>query len=202
MKNIYTLPVGIYQANCYLIQDQESVLVVDPGAKADRLIEKIRALGGAVSGIVLTHGHFDHIGAVDALVAQFNCPVYMHEADVELITDPDKNYSLKNRQVTLRSKVRTLQPGFHQIGPFGIEVIDVPGHSEGSILVQWNNHLFTGDMLFKDSVGRTDLYNSSNSKMKQSIQMVKTMDPNLLVYPGHGPSTTLADELQNNPFLQ
>ncbi|MGL5978760.1 MAG: MBL fold metallo-hydrolase [Erysipelotrichaceae bacterium] len=201
MNDIIKLPLGIYQANCYLLIQNQSVLIIDPGAKPERIIQRISDLGCRVVAVVLTHGHFDHIGAVDALVDHYQCPLYLHEADYTMAQDPVKNYSLKNREVSLRTKPCFLGTGMISIAPFELEIFDAPGHSEGSVLIRWKQHLFTGDVIFKESVGRTDLYGSSNSKMKQSIAMVKTMDCNLMLHPGHGESTTLQHELAHNPFF-
>lgn len=198
---IHTIPVGVYMANCYIIEGEKELLVIDPGAKPNKLFDKIDALQKRVVGVILTHGHFDHIGGVDELVNRYQCPLYMHEADYEMAISPEKNYSLPNRQTKITKKPIFIHQGAYTIGEFDLHFYDAPGHSEGSIMIQYQHHLFTGDVLFKESIGRTDLYNSNNGAMKNTLAMIHTLSHDLIVYPGHGESTTIDHELRYNPFL-
>ncbi|MEG0520156.1 MAG: MBL fold metallo-hydrolase, partial [Erysipelotrichaceae bacterium] len=157
---------------------------------------------GIVDGIFLTHGHFDHIAGVDILVKKYHCGVYMNELDKPLLKDPDLNFSADTMNpITIDSAVNGLTPGYHTIANFKFLLIDAPGHSEGSSLMIWDQHLICGDVLFAGSIGRTDLLSGSNSKMMQTLKMLKELDPNYDVYPGHGETTTLLRELQTNPYL-
>lgn len=202
MTKIETLVLGMYAANCYLLWEDDHVLIVDPGSKNTKIRETIDSQGGKVDGIYLTHGHFDHIAGVDALTAYYHCPVYINELDLPLLQDPRKNVSYGANEVIVRTSAIGLLPGHHQIGAFSFELLDAPGHSEGSSLMIWQQYLICGDVLFQGSIGRTDLPGGSNTKMFQTLQMVKTLDPSLIVYPGHGDRTTLQEELLYNPFLQ
>ncbi len=197
MEKIEKLILGLYETNCYLIKEDGHVLIVDPGKKAERIIEKIGDF--IVDGIVLTHGHFDHIGAVDDLINHYGMDVYIDYDDEVLLNSVHNQYGGYAGKVY--HKVKYLEHGVNTIGKFTFEVIKTPGHTEGSVLINYKNHLFTGDTLFKDSIGRTDLYSGDYSKIKQSLKLIKTLDPDLIVYPGHGEITTLKEELENNPYL-
>lgn len=201
MKKIETFVLGMVQVNTYLLWNDNHVLIIDPGSKSPRLQESIDSNNGIVDGIILTHAHFDHIAGVDALVKKYNCPLYMNDLDVPLLTDPKLNFSI-GTDVIVKTKPHILSPGKHTIGKFDFEFIDAPGHSEGCSMILWDHNLFCGDVLFQGSIGRTDLATSSNTKMIQSLQKIRQMDPSLHVYPGHGPDTTLKNELLYNPYLQ
>ena len=201
MKSIETFVLGMVQVNTYLLWNDDHVLVIDPGSKSLRLQEAIDKRNGIVDGIVLTHAHFDHIAGVDTLVNKYHCPLYMNDLDIPLLTDPQLNFSIGD-PIIVHTKAQVLTPGEHTIGKFTFRYIDAPGHSEGCSMLLWDGHLFCGDVLFQGSIGRTDLATSSNTKMMQSLKYIKTMDPDLKVYPGHGPRTTLKDEFQWNPYLQ
>ncbi|MHB8096594.1 MAG: MBL fold metallo-hydrolase [Erysipelotrichaceae bacterium] len=195
---IRTLTLGIYQTNTYLIVNNNEVIVIDPVSKADR-IQALLNEGEKVVGICLTHGHFDHIGAVDDLVNIYQCPVYIHEDDFELTQDPEKNYS-QTKKIKLKSKISFYSDNM-RIKSFGFEVIHTPGHTKGSVCLRFEENLFTGDTLFKGSIGRTDLYGASPQEMKQSLRTLRSLTNNYLIYPGHEGSTTLFDELKRNPYL-
>lgn len=200
-NRIDTLALGAFAANCYLLWEGDHVLIVDPGSKSPRIRELIAIRNGIVDGIYLTHGHFDHIAGVDILVDTYHCPVYINDLDIPLLTNPYLNYSMDGQDVVVKAKANGLRPGTNTIGHFTFDLIDAPGHSEGSSLLLWYDTMICGDVIFQGSIGRTDLATGSNTKMFQTLQMVKTMDPNFIIYPGHGDKTTLAIELQTNPYL-
>ena len=201
MKDIQCYVLGMVQVNTYLLWKDNHVLIIDPGTASKRLFEAIDERQGIVDSIVLTHAHFDHIGGIDAIVKKYQCPLYMNDLDEELLTNSRLNFSI-GEEIIVHTKPETLLPGIHTIGNFEITFIDAPGHSEGSSMILWDDNLFSGDVLFQGSIGRTDLATSSNTKMMQSLRKIREMDPNLKVYPGHGPATTLKDELLYNPYLQ
>ncbi len=199
---IDSLVLGSYAANCYLLWKNRHVLIVDPGSKSPKIQKLIELQGGFVDGIYLTHGHFDHIAGVDPLAKYYDCAVYMNPLDIPLLTNPYLNVSAgMDNEVILKTEVIGLEPGINQIGEFAFELIDAPGHSEGSSLLLWEGNMICGDVLFQGSIGRTDLITGSNPKMVQTLQKIKQMDANLKIYPGHGPTTTLQEELLHNPFL-
>lgn len=202
MTKIDSLALGSFAANCYLLWKNKHVLIVDPGSKSPKVQMLIDGQGGLVDGIYLTHGHFDHIAGVDVLANYYHCSVYMNPLDIPLLSNPYLNVSAgMEHEVVIKSKVTALEPGINQIGEFAFELIDAPGHSEGSSLMIWEGNMICGDVLFQGSIGRTDLITGSNSKMAQTLRKIKQMDPNLKVYPGHGAITTLQEELLYNPFL-
>lgn len=202
MTKIDSLVLGSYAANCYLCWKNSHVLIVDPGSKSPKIQKLIAMQGGLVDGIYLTHGHFDHIAGVDSLASYYNCSVYMNPLDIPLLSNPYLNVSAgTGEEVIVKTGVIGLEPGINQIGEFAFELIDAPGHSEGSCLMIWEGNMICGDVLFQGSIGRTDLITGSNTKMAQTLKKIKQMDANLKIYPGHGSTTTLQQELLHNPFL-
>lgn len=194
---IITVKVGILQTNCYILKQDGFAVIIDPGAKAQRILD---ALGTSKPlAILLTHGHFDHIGAINDVLSHHQLPIYLHEDDVGLLKDPHLNYSFPKRFVV---EVETRSyPASFTLGPFNFEVIETPGHTEGSVMLKISDHLFSGDTLFKHSVGRTDLKTGNAIHMKRSLRLIRSMQGPLTIWPGHDESTTLAEELQNNPYL-
>jgi glyoxylase-like metal-dependent hydrolase (beta-lactamase superfamily II) len=195
---IRTLKLGIYQTNTYILINNDQVIIIDPVSKADRIQAVIKD-NERVVGICLTHGHFDHIGAVDDLVDLYNCPVYIHEDDFDLTQDSEKNYSL-TKKIKLKTKLNFYKD-IMQIDTFKFEVFHTPGHTKGSVCIKFDNDLFTGDTLFKGSVGRTDLFGGSAQQMKQSLRFIRALNHDYIIYPGHDNVTTLFEELKHNPYL-
>ena len=172
------LPIGQFEENSYVLHDNGHVLFVDPGRYYKKIMECV-GKDEVVDGIVLTHGHSDHTGAVDDLCDVYNCPVYMDHHDLALV--------LNEKQI--------------KIGTFSLEIHHTPGHTDGSICVRYKNILFTGDTLFASSCGRTDLYSGSDEKMRQTLEYLKTLPHDLQIYPGHGPASTIGIEVRNNPYM-
>ncbi len=195
---IFRIPLGLHQANCYIIRNQDDLFILDPGARPERirtyLPENVK-----VTAILLTHGHFDHFGAVDELVKVYHCPVYLHAADEELLTN-DMN-AMQGKMITVKSPLEYLSEGPLTLGSTRLHIWEAPGHTKGSVLIELEGNLFTGDVLFYDSIGRTDLSGGNERDMKRSLAKLKTMDRRLIVYPGHGETTTLEREIKHNPFL-
>ncbi|MDI9502091.1 MAG: MBL fold metallo-hydrolase [Tissierellia bacterium] len=201
---VQRIPAGIYQANCYLVMDdttREAVLI-DPAGDAPFLLKKIREQEADVKAILLTHGHGDHIGAAQELKDTLSVPILAHKDEVELLKDPNLNlsksmfhgpYSIRPDQVFSEETLPYLS---------GIQVIHTPGHTEGSVCFIIEQAMLSGDTLFLGSIGRTDLATSDPTKMQTSLERLKTLDPTLSVYPGHGVQTTMEQELQRNPFLR
>ncbi len=191
-------PLGIYQANCYIIKEGNDVIVIDPAAKADFLIEKIGECN--LLAILCTHGHFDHFQAANQLVEHYRCPLFIHQEDAELLSDSKLNYS-DHRNVVYTHEISILPTSFMQVGPFQIFILHTPGHSEGSVIYLIEQYAFTGDLLFKNSIGRTDLYRGNQRKLMQSLREVCTLNNSTVIYPGHGPESTLLAEKKSNPYL-
>lgn len=196
---IIKLALGELTANCYLLFEQKQCLIIDPGAEAAVIKKKVGPT--PVAGIVLTHGHFDHIGAVNELATTYGCLIYVSPADQPLLNNPTFNYSdALAYQVT--QPLSLITASTLTIGPFQFKVYFTPGHTAGSICLEYKKHLFTGDTLFQDDVGRTDLYSGSDVALYHSLKKLKLLSPELKILPGHGPNSTLAIQLQNNPYLR
>ena len=209
MLKVTIYPLGPIQTNCYIIQDElNNCLIVDPGEEGPRLINEIKNAGLVPIAILLTHGHFDHIGAVDAVRDTFEVPVYIHESERDTLTDPEKNGSTRYPGLPpVQNKEADhliTKEGIMEIGPFKFEVRHTPGHSIGSISFIFNEDLFAivGDTLFRESIGRTDLPGGDTNTLLSSIHnKLLTLDEDFVMYPGHGPSTTPQFEMDRNPFL-
>ena len=198
MEKVIKLVLSMMQTNCYLIKENGHVLIVDPASSPNRILSNIEE-NEVVDGILLTHGHFDHIGAADALKKKLKCPIYVHEYDKRLATDVKIDRFMSD--VVVKSEMSFYRDGLNQIGTFELNVLHTPGHTDGSVCIGYKQHLFTGDTLFQCSVGRTDLYSGSDSKLKQSLRMLSELDAETLIYPGHGDCSVLDFELKHNPYL-
>ena len=198
MEKVIRLVLSMMQTNCYLVKENGHVLIVDPASSPNRILSMIEE-DEVVDGILLTHGHFDHIGAADALKKKLHCPIYVHEYDRRLATDVKIDRFMSD--VVVKSELSFYCEGMNQIGSFQLDVLHTPGHTDGSVCIGYKNHLFTGDTLFQCSVGRTDLYSGSDSKLKQSLQRLSSLHPETLIYPGHGECSVLEFELKHNPYL-
>lgn len=170
---IETIKVGYLQTNCYILQKENQCLIIDPGDESDKIQSKINTTPKA---IILTHHHFDHIGAVNTLQNIYNIPIY-------------DNTNMKEQT--------------YIIGPFIFDTIFTKGHSDDSVTYYFKqeNIMFTGDFLFKQTVGRTDLETGNEKEMLQSIEKIKHYPDSIQIFPGHGEETTLQNEKQNNPYF-
>jgi len=195
--------VGCIETNCWLVDDGQGgpLLVIDPGSEPKLVLE---AIGGReVSSIVLTHGHFDHAGAVGDVISATGAPFAIHVDDAKNVVS-----SLTNGGEEFAMPVSTPAPdillheGDHvRAGSLDFVVIHVPGHTPGGIALYADGHLFSGDTLFSGSVGRTDLPGGDGAAIKTSIARLAALPPETQVHPGHGPQTTISRELRVNPFF-
>lgn len=196
---IDTLPIGLYDENIYILHDQNKVLIIDPGKHANKIIEKI-GKDETVQGILITHGHEDHIGAVDDVYDYYQVPVYIDSKDALLVKTRGTAYTGGCMNI-LYSPLQYYTYGQMQIGDFLITVYSTPGHTSGSVCIRYKNVLFTGDTLFAQSIGRTDFFSGSDEKMAKSLEFLKTLPNDLIIYPGHGPSSTIGHEKVVNYYL-
>jgi len=178
--------LGPLGANCYLIEIDSGILVVDPAEDAPALRDLIGER--SVDAVVLTHGHFDHVGGAWSIDG---APVALHPADLPFVDQEFPGHEPIERR---------LEDGI-EILP-GVEVIHLPGHSPGSVALRIGASLFVGDVLFAGSIGRTDLPGSSPEAMAASLRRLASLPGDYDVYPGHGPATTLEIERATNPYLR
>lgn len=201
------LVLGALDTNCWLVSDDAGgpLVVIDPGSDAHRVIDAIGP--AAVSAIVLTHGHFDHLGAVSEVVEATRAPLMVSEADADAITDAVANGGAQFGfdSVAPPARRRLVDGDRIAAGALLLSVWATPGHTPGSIclLAQSGDgaeHLFSGDTLFAGSVGRTDFPGGDPRAMRDSIELLASLDEATVVHPGHGPDTTIGHESRTNYF--
>ncbi len=195
---VKTIVVGNYQTNCYLLFNDDECLIIDPGASPRSIIRQIG--DRKVVAILLTHGHFDHTGAVDELYKEYGCPIYGCKNDEPLFKS-DILRGFYGESSVVNSPIRWFESDYLKIGSFEINIYFTPGHSSGSVMFKIDDKLFSGDTLFYESVGRTDLYSGSLSQLKQSLRVVYQLPGDMIVYPGHESITTVEHEIKYNPYL-
>lgn len=202
----HRLEVGVFGVNAYILGDEESkeAVVIDPGGSSDEISSLLRKEKLTLQAILLTHAHGDHIGGIAGLVKDWETPVFVHKKDLYILQDADLNYSSKLPMNAVNfNDAKVLKHGdLLKYGKLEIKVIHTPGHSPGGVTFQVEDHLFTGDTLFKGSIGRTDLEGGSQKQLINSIkEKLLLLKNDHKVYPGHGPETSLDEEQKNNPFL-
>ena len=169
------IKVGYLKCNCYVLEIDNHVLIIDPGDEAEKIISLIG--DRIVDGVIITHHHFDHDGALDMIIQKYDTKMY-------------DRYNLNE--------------GINKIGKFSFEVIYTPGHKEDAITIYFikDNVMFCGDFIFKDSIGRCDLPGGNINDMMESINKIKKYDYDIMIYPGHGSTTSLGYEINNNPYFR
>ena len=204
MVKVNTLILGPLQTNCYVVWEEKSssCVVVDPAHAPERILEFISGQGLTLEAIFLTHGHFDHVGAVEALREKTGCSLWMHRGDYNRPSDPmnDYLYPLHDKDI---GEISFCDDGT-VIPAAGLRftVHSTPGHSRGSVCYQAEGILLSGDTLFAGGCGRTDLPGGSPDAIFVSLADLADLQGDLKVYPGHGESTTLARERRYNPYMR
>ncbi|MBP0724501.1 MBL fold metallo-hydrolase [Bacillus sp. RG28] len=206
--NIIQLPLGPLETNCYVLaNDLKEVLIFDPGEEAFEIFDVIEENQYKPLAILLTHAHFDHIGALDEVRDRYNIPVYLHENEKDFLADSTKNGSalFLRREVFAREADHLIsKEGKMEIGNFTLSVFETPGHSPGSVsyYVKDAKSVFSGDALFCQGIGRTDLPGGDHDTLIKSIKSkLFSLPENTRVYSGHGPETSIQYEKKHNPFL-
>ena len=201
---IEKLILGYFAVNCYIVELKDLKILIDPGADFKTLQEFLTLKKTRPDLIINTHGHYDHIGAVPELMEEYGIDFYIDREEEQIIIDPEKNCSSIFSQNTLSLKTYNLISSADKkyFNSFGIEIIKTPGHTPGSIIIKIEKKLFTGDLLFKGAIGRTDLPGGSISDIKSSLSKLKKFDRDLEVFPGHGLGSNLEDEFRTNPYLK
>jgi hydroxyacylglutathione hydrolase len=205
VPRVEQVPLGPIGTNCYVVRADTSAaeaVVVDPSGDAAELRLLLARLGARCAGILVTHGHWDHLVGVADLAEGTGARVYMAEGERSLLEDPNR---FTPAGVTVRPYTPdVLLEGGETVALGGIafDVLFVPGHSPAHLAYHADGNLFSGDVVFAGSVGRTDLPGADWDTLVDSIRrLVEAYPPETVVYPGHGPATTLGDELARNPFL-
>lgn len=205
-REIKQFTLGPVNTNCFILKnkDTKECLVFDPGAKSDVFVKSFQVEGYTIKGILLTHGHFDHIGGVEALVELYNTPVYAMEAERELLNEPALNLSLRMGPDVRVQELIGLKDGDEiEAAGFLIKAIATPGHTSGGACYYIENEsiIFTGDTLFAGCIGRTDFPTGNTSTLIRSIrEKLFILPEDTIVYPGHMDATTIGHEKQYNPL--
>lgn len=196
MLNIHTMTLGLYQTNTYIVSKEGSrqCIVIDPGYEAPSILNRVALLGLKIEAILLTHAHFDHLGAVRAIVADTDCAVFVEEKELSLpgaMTDGPVYYT-------------DLYPAEGTVSVAGLEirVLRTPGHTPGSVCLLIEDAMFSGDTLFAGSMGRCDFPGSSIFDMRKSMKKLHALAGDYRVFPGHAEATTLEFERKTNPYLR
>ncbi|WP_106497149.1 MBL fold metallo-hydrolase [Lentibacillus sp. Marseille-P4043] len=201
------MSLGPLGTNCYIVYNEQHAIIVDPGSDAEKVVSFIEQEKVAPKAIVLTHAHFDHIGAVEALRSHYGIDVYLHQEEKDWLEDPKLNGSslFIGEEIKTRKAEKSLTPGKLQIATFTFNILHTPGHSPGSVSIvcQDKSIVFGGDALFQQGIGRTDLPGGNMEQLINSIrEKLYHLDDSYVVYPGHGPATTIGEEKRNNPFVR
>lgn len=194
---IIRIPLGLYKTNCYIVKEGNESIIIDPGYHGHKIEE---ALGDSKPhAILLTHGHADHIGAVDYLVDTFSIPVYLHENDDILLRTKRRLPSVYKEG--FKASYIPIKEGEIQIGSFPLYVYETPGHSAGSVIYRYKEYLFTGDTLFKGTIGKYTTFNGHRETLQKTLERIAHWNREWIVYPGHSDETTIGYEVDTNMRL-
>lgn len=197
------LTLGSFAVNCYIVDVDNNAIIIDPGSGFEEIEKYLSSKGLNPLTIINTHGHYDHIGAVNQLLEKYEIDFYIHQQEERYLKDCDFNLSLMVAQKAYRVNDYKIidSKAVKFFAGLGLEILHTPGHTPGSISIMGNGWLFCGDLLFKQAAGRTDLPGGDSRELKNSLKKIRKMDRNLVIYPGHGQKTSLGWELDNNYYL-
>ncbi|MFN2400563.1 MAG: MBL fold metallo-hydrolase [Gemmatimonadaceae bacterium] len=202
---IRTIPVGPFQENTYLVVDDDSnvAALVDPGDEAERLLEAVRESGAKLAAIWLTHAHVDHVGAIAGIKRVLDIPVYLHPLDLPLYQSASRHGLVFGLIVDDPPPPdRILSDGdVLELGSLRFTVMHAPGHAPGHVVIHGHGVAFVGDCLFAGSIGRTDLPLADGAALARTLETLCTLPDAMVIYPGHGPASTIGRERADNPFL-
>ena len=198
------LQVGSFMTNCYLVYSDGRGIIIDPGDEPQRIMELIAKRKIKIEKIFLTHGHIDHISALPEIKKSVQAPVLIHPGDAIMLTDPAANLTAYHEPPfsTEPADILISEGESITLDQFHFRILHTPGHSPGGISLVGENSVFTGDALFAGSIGRTDFPGSDHQTLIDSIHhKLLTLPDDTVVYPGHGPVTTIGEERKSNPWL-
>lgn len=199
------LILGELETNCYLVwADNGEGIVIDPADEAEKILSLIRQENITVKAVVLTHVHFDHMLAAELVCAETGAPLYVGQGDADALTDPNRNLSgwfQPGQPVTIAESRFLCDGDVITFGDVALTVMETPGHTPGCICLHTEKTLFSGDTLFRNSIGRLDFPGGDDQAMYSSLERLLHLPEDTAVYPGHGPATTIGTEKKYNPFL-
>lgn len=205
--HIKSLSLGPLGTNCYILSKENTCLIIDPGGDDHLIKEYVKKNNLTPLAVLLTHAHFDHIGAVQEIRTYYNINVYLHDSEKTWLENPELNRSIvflgAENAYQIDAPDSIIEPGELTIGDFNMEVVHTPGHSPGSVtfIFEEDELIVSGDVLFQRGIGRTDLPGGDMKQLAQSIvTKLYVLNERFIVYPGHGPATNIKDEKELNPF--
>ncbi len=202
--NVKGIVVGHVQTNCYLLEDEGESIIIDAGGDTHKIIDVISRSNTTPKVILATHGHFDHVLAVNDLKKYYKIPFLINKDDMNILNQFSVHVKLfLNKESDERPEPDDFLKAEKTInfGNKSIKIIPTPGHTIGSTSFLVEDMLFTGDFIFRGSIGRTDV-GGSRDEMRKSLAWLRGLEDDLKLYPGHGEATTLSQEKANNPYLQ
>lgn len=187
---------GHFQMNCYILEEDNEAVIIDPGFDDNKLYDYLNNKNLIINKIILTHGHFDHWGALKKI--RFLYP------NAKLFASSIDNHWYDSNPFNYKPTIDVDLNNLKEIKLFNrtFKIFKTPGHSKGSISLYHNYHLFSGDVLFKESIGRTDLFEGNQEELFKSIKKLYQLDGKTIIYPGHGPNTSINNERMHNPFIR
>lgn len=199
--------INLFTENTYIINEGKDAFIIDPGASLDKIKSYIEKKDLNVKAVLLTHGHFDHILYINEVVEEYKCPVYLHKDERNFLFDPTLNLSSSiDKKIVFKEKelINAFETPYQiKLGNETINVLHTPGHSRGSVCYEYGTVVFTGDTLFRGSIGRSDLPTSNSNALNASLlKIIETYHDNTLIYPGHGEFSTLITEKMKNRWLK
>lgn len=202
---VRAVTVGPFQENCYLLADSATrdAVLVDPGDEGERLIAAVEQQGFTLRALWITHAHIDHVGGIAAVKRRFDVPVYLHPLDRPLYdhaAEQGRHFGVRIESPPA-PECELAEGDVLTVGGLSFAVIHVPGHAPGHVAFVGDGAVFGGDCLFAGSIGRTDLPMCDARAMQQSLARFAALPDAMVVYPGHGPATTIGEENRSNPFL-
>ena len=196
---IKILPVGMLETNCYVVTDEETkkCAIIDPGADSNEILDYVESNNLTPVAIFLTHGHFDHHLALEAVMESTGAPAYIHESEVNRTGKHSRHLIDDNGKLSYYTEGDVIN-----VGNLEFKVLETPGHSTGSVTLMCQDAIFTGDTLFRRECGRTDLEGGSDDIMMQSLKRLAELDGDYEVYPGHADCSTLSYERSFNKYMK